>query len=128
MSKIAFQQGRGELQKKVCLLSDLHVCINPRVWKEAFFYEKAGYAVVIITMWQSEELLRKDLDILQNHRVEYRNFLNLIPGDSKPLVRNFYRARKRVAMELQKRFNISSRWAINHAPELLLKKALLQNA
>ena len=45
--------------KKVCLLSDHHICINPRLWKEAFFYENLGFEVVVLTMWQSNMFLEK---------------------------------------------------------------------
>lgn len=102
--------------------------INPRLWKEAFFYEKRGYEVIVVTMWQSTYFLEKDLELLKGHSIRYIAYLNLIAGEIKPLNLFFYRARKRVGGELQQRFNIATNWAISYAPERLLKKALEENA
>jgi len=109
---------------KICLLSDHHLCINPRLWKEAFFYEKAGYEVVILTMWQTNDLLQRDLEILKGHQVVYKNYLNLIHGEINTVQRFCYRLRKRLANELQRIFKIGTGWAISHAPEKMYCKAL----
>lgn len=114
--------------KKICLLTDHHVALNPRVWKEAFFYEKKGYRVVILSMWQAKNILEKDLQILRGHQICYKSFLNLIPGEANKLMCIFYRARKRIAGVLQKTLNISAPWAISYAPEVLLKHALKEDA
>jgi glycosyltransferase involved in cell wall biosynthesis len=116
------------VRKKVCLISDHHLCINPRVWKEAFVYEKLGYKVTILTMWQSKELLQRDLELLNGHNIQYKAYLNLIPGEINSLSRFFYRFRKRTASELQKRVKMSTPWAISHAPELLVRKAIEERA
>jgi glycosyltransferase involved in cell wall biosynthesis len=113
---------------KICLMSDHHLCINPRLWKEAFFYEKKGYDVTVLTMWQSEEMLLRDREMLQGHQVKYKAYLNLIPGQINPVFRFFYRLRKRIGSEMQKRMKIGTPWAISHAPELLLKSALQEKA
>lgn len=113
---------------KICLLSDHHVCINPRLWKEAFYYEKKGYEVVILTMWQSKELLEKDLELLKDHRVLYNAYLNLIPGEIHGMKRFLYRLRSRLAAEMQRILKVGTKWAISHAPELMLKSALAEKA
>jgi glycosyltransferase involved in cell wall biosynthesis len=113
---------------KICLMSDHHLCINPRLWKEAFFYEKQGYDVTVLTMWQSAEMLRRDMEMLQGHHIKYKAYLNLIPGEIHPLLRFFYRLRKRIGSEMQKRMKIGTPWAISHAPELLVKSALKEKA
>ena len=114
--------------KTICLLSDHHLCINPRVWKEAFFYEKKGFKVVIITKWQSYEHLQMDFDLLKGHNIDYKCFLNLIPGHLSSIMRFYVRFRKRLASELQKYFRVGGAWAINHAPNKLYKKALEEKA
>ena len=114
--------------KKICLLSDHHLCINPRLWKEAFFYEKTGYDVVVLTMWQSADLLQRDLKILNGHRVVYKTYLNLIPGEINVTLRFCYRLRKRLASELQRILKIGTGWSISHAPEKMFRKALKENA
>ncbi len=113
-------------RKKICLLTDHHIAINPRVWKEAFFYEKKGFDVVILSMWQSKDLLKKDFEILKGHNIFYKSYLNLIEVNKATHL--FFRLRKRLAAELQKRFKIGSGWAISYSPELMYKKALKENA
>ena len=113
---------------KICLLSDHHLSMNPRLWKEAFFYEKEGFKVVILNMWQSKDLLQRDLEILNGHAITYKAYLNLIPGEINSFARFLYRLRKKAASELQRLFKIGTKWAINHAPELMLQKALKEDA
>jgi glycosyltransferase involved in cell wall biosynthesis len=114
--------------RKICLLSDHHLCMNPRLWKEAFFYEMEGFEVVILTMWQSKDSLEKDLQILEGHAISYQPYLNLIPGVVNPFTRFFYRVRKKLAGQLQKYFKISTSWAISHSPEKMFLRALKVNA
>ena len=113
---------------KICLLSDHHLSINPRLWKEAFFYEKQGYEVVILSTWQSANLLEKDREILKGHAISYKAYLNLLPGEINKAALLFYRVRKRVAAELQKRLHVGIQWAISYAPELMYQQALKENA
>lgn len=112
----------------ICLLTDHHLCINPRLWKEAFFYEREGYEVVVLSMWQSADLLQKDRELLKGHCIRYEAYLNMIPGEINEVARFFYRLRKRTAGELQRWFKIGTGWAISHAPERMLQKAKKENA
>lgn len=116
------------MQKRICLISDHHLCINPRLWKEAFVYEKMGYEVMILTKWQSKEHKQRDLELIKGHSINYLCFLNITPGEIAEWKRFYYRIRKRVASELQRYFKLGGAWAINHAPGLLYKKALELNA
>lgn len=116
------------MAKKVCLISDHHICINPRLWKEAFFYEELGFEVVILTKWHSDDLRKRDIELLKGHNISYGFFLNLIPGEINPVMRFYYRLRKRVASELQHYLKAGGAWAINHAPDLLYKAAMKENA
>lgn len=113
---------------KICLLSDHHLCINPRLWKEAFFYEKLGFQVVVLTKWQNAEHKKRDLELLKEHTIVYKCFLNITPGEVQPIKRFYFRIRKRIASEIQRYFKLGGSWAINHAPKLLLKKALAEKA
>lgn len=116
------------MPKKICLISDHHLSINPRLWKEAFLYEKMGFEVYILTMWQSDELLALDYEILSGHNITYKPFLDMRPGAVSFLERFFYRLRKRAGVELQKRLKIGVPWAISYAPERLLRLALNEKA
>jgi glycosyltransferase involved in cell wall biosynthesis len=115
-------------RKKICLLSDHHLSMNPRLWKEAFFYEKEGFEVIILTMWQSKNSLEKDFQILAGHAISYQSYLNLIPGEVNPISRFFYRARKKIAGQLQKYFKISTSWAISHSPKKMFLRAMHEKA
>jgi glycosyltransferase involved in cell wall biosynthesis len=114
--------------KKVCLISDHHLSINPRLWKEAFLYEELGFEVVIITQWISDFFLKRDLEILDKHRIKYIPYLDLRPGRLSLFQRFFYRARKRIGGELMKLFKINNGWALSYAPEKLYGLALKENA
>jgi glycosyltransferase involved in cell wall biosynthesis len=116
------------VSNKVCLITDLHLCINPRLWKEAFFYEKEGYEVVVLGMWQSADLLQRDLELLKGRRITYKSYLNLIPGQIPESVRFLYRLRRRMAGEIQKWFKIGSGWTVSHAPERMFRFAMAENA
>lgn len=126
MNGIKDLNGKGNL--KVCLLSDHHICMNPRLWKEAFFYEEQGFEVIILSMWQSKDLLLNDLDLLKGHAIRYETYLYLIPGEINNVQRFFYRLRKRVFCEIQRVFKKGFGCAISHAPERMLRRALLEAA
>jgi glycosyltransferase involved in cell wall biosynthesis len=119
---------KKNIKKKVCLLTDHHICFNPRLWKEAFFYEKNGFEVVILSMWISKEFLQKDLEILNGHSISYKTYLSLVPGEVSKIAHTYYRLRKRIAGELQRRFNIGTSWSISYAPGLMFRRALKENA
>ena len=114
--------------KKVCLLTDHHICFNPRLWKEAFFYEKNGFEVVILSMWISDDYLQKDKEILNGHSITYKPYLNLVPGTVNKITRTFYRIRKRIAGEVQRRLAIGTKWAISYGPGLMVQRALKEKA
>lgn len=116
------------MAKKICLLSDLHLSINPRVWKEAFVYEAMGYEVVILTQWVSDYFLERDEALLKGHRIVYKAYLDLRPGAGSELRRFFYRARRRLGGELKRRFGISMAWSVTYAPGRLFRAALAERA
>lgn len=113
---------------KICLLSDHHISVNPRLWKEAFFYERSGHEVMILVKWQSKELRQKDMDILKGHNIQYKTYLNLIPGEVHSLKRWLFRALRRTGSDLQKFLKIGTRWSISHAPNLMFTAAVKENA
>jgi hypothetical protein len=114
--------------KKICLISDLHISVNPRLWKEAFVYEQMGYEVVVITQWVSDYFLEKDIELLKGHSIAYKAYLDMRPGKAPAGRRFYYRARRRLGSELQKHFRISRPWAVSYAPDLLFKRAIEEKA
>src|SRR5690242_20708741 len=109
-------------------MTDHHICFNPRVWKEAFYYEKKGVEVIILSMWIGQEYLERDLQIIRGHAVIYKPYLNLIPGEAAKFIRFFYRARKRISGEMQRLFGIGLPEALSYAPAKMFRSALRENA
>ena len=77
-------------------------------------------------MWQSQKSLERDFEIIKGHNIVYKPYLNLLAANK--LIFFFYRLRKRLAGELQKRLNIGSKWAISYSPGLMFKSAVKENA
>lgn len=115
-------------KKKICLFSDHHISNNPRVWKEAFCWEKLGYDVEIVTMFTSKQALIKDKSILEGHQIQYSCFLNMIAEQQNILVRSFYRLKKKCFEFLFKKFGIVSPNILTYAPFLMLNRVLKSNA
>jgi len=116
------------MAEKICLISDLHLSSNPRVWKEANALAGAGYDVVILTMWTSAERRKKDLLLIHHPTITYKAALNLIPGEIDFLKRFYIRLRSRLARELKRRLNVDSAWCLGYAPQTMTKAALNEKA
>lgn len=116
------------MAKKICLLSDHHISYNPRLWKEAFTWEKLGYEVVILNMWISEGALEKDRNLLHGHNIRYECYLNLVPGQISPPAHFYYRVRKRIFTEIQKWFKVGFKWSLSYAPEKMIRRAIAEKA
>ncbi len=113
--------------KRICFLTDHHISMNPRVWKEALFYEQLGHEVSILTMWANSERLALDLDILKNSSIKYVSYLNLVDGSLSGFKRFFFRARLKLAVFAFRLTGIDNRWCVTYAPGLLYWKAKKQN-
>lgn len=114
--------------RKICLISDLHLSSNPRVWKEANTLAAAGYEVVILTMWFSSEKRDKDLLLIKEKNISYKASLNLIPGEIYFLKRFIIRLRSRFAREMKRWLDIDSTWCLGYAPQIMTKAALNEQA
>jgi len=58
--------------KRILIISQSHVCRNPRVYKEATTLSGAGYDVTIITTIYSNELLLEDEELLKGTGIKYK--------------------------------------------------------
>lgn len=114
--------------KKICIISHLHLSANPRVWKEANTLAKAGYKVVILTIWTSSERRDKDLALIKNPNITYKAVINLIPGESSVFKRLYYRFQGRIGKEIKKKLNIDTNAAIGVGYNLFTGKAFKENA
>jgi glycosyltransferase involved in cell wall biosynthesis len=114
--------------KKICIVSDQHLSSNPRAWKEANTLAAAGYAVTVLTIWTSADKLDSDRTFLRHPGLQYKAGLNLVPGDSSPWSRFYYRMRGRLERDVQRFFKLNRAWAIGYAPGRMTALALRENA
>ncbi|GAA4328292.1 hypothetical protein GCM10023149_32240 [Mucilaginibacter gynuensis] len=57
--------------KQVVIISQSHLCRNPRVYKEATALATAGYKVSIITTIYADDLLQQDVELLKGTGIQY---------------------------------------------------------
>lgn len=114
--------------KKICLVSNLHLCANPRLWKEANSLADAGYEVVILTIWTSAEKREQDKLFIRHQNIRYKAAINLIREEVSSVRRFYMRARRRLSIELKKRLGIDTSWILDFAPATMLQAALRENA
>lgn len=105
---------------KICIITNQHLCDNPRVWKEAKCLAHQGYVVTIITTCTSVEKRQQDLDILEESTIEYIAALNLIPGESSWTKRFWHKSSSRIAFEAKLRLGLESPLLLGYAPTLTI--------
>src|ERR1041384_7612153 len=107
--------------KTICIVTDLHLCNNPRTWKEANFLSK-NFNVVIVSIWTSAISLNEDAKLI-NDRVQYLPALSLIKGQENfaALVSRFLR---KISVNLKRFLGVELPWLIGYAPFALYRRAL----
>ncbi|MFI5158508.1 MAG: glycosyltransferase [Sphingobacteriales bacterium] len=58
--------------KRILIISQSHICRNPRVYKEAATLSGAGYDVTILTTIYSDELFQEDKGLLSGTSIRYK--------------------------------------------------------
>lgn len=115
------------MNKKICILTQSHLCRNPRVVKEANTLVKAGYDVTILTTFTYADLLEEDLKLIDK-RVKLKGVINMIPGQASKWYHLKERLRKRIAGEIIARFGIENVYALGYDYDRNLKAAINENA
>jgi hypothetical protein len=59
-------------KKQIVIISQSHICRNPRAYKEAVALWEAGYDIVIITSIYSDDLLNEDKELLKDTDIQYQ--------------------------------------------------------
>jgi hypothetical protein len=59
-------------KKQIVIISQSHICRNPRAYKEAIVLWEAGYGILIITTIYSDELLDEDKQLLKGTNIQYQ--------------------------------------------------------
>ncbi|MDB5120215.1 MAG: hypothetical protein JWN56_1433 [Sphingobacteriales bacterium] len=55
---------------KICVISQAHLCCNPRVLKEVLTLSELGYEIFVITSGYSKEFFQNDLSLIKNHKIK----------------------------------------------------------
>lgn len=100
--------------KKVCILTQSHLCRNPRVVKEANALAEAGFDVTILTTFTFAELLQEDQTLIDTSKIKYKGIVNMIPGQSARWYILTQRIIKRIASELINYLKIELPHALNY--------------
>jgi len=115
------------MNKRICILTQSHLCRNPRVVKEANTLVKAGYDVTILTTFTYADLLEEDFKLIDK-RVKLKGVINMIPGQAGKWYHFKERLRKRIAGEIIARFGIENVYTLGYDYDRNLKAAINENA
>ncbi|MES2431359.1 MAG: glycosyltransferase [Bacteroidota bacterium] len=113
---------------KICLISDLHLSSNPRVWKEAKILSANGYDVTILTVFTDGERKKKDLKILEGYPIKYVGGINLIKEEVSVFKRFSYRTMAKFSKLVKQFLKMDTPWILGFSPSEMLEKAAAENA
>src|ERR1700733_11778003 len=113
------------MSKKICIVSQSHLCRNPRVLKESIALSEAGYAVTVLTSIYSEELLNEDLSLLKGSNIRYI-FYNDMRKPSLTILKT--KAINKIAVLLQSKLGIESKYSLGHNVNRLRRICINLNA
>jgi hypothetical protein len=116
------------MKKKICILTQSHLCRNPRVVKESTALSKAGYEVVILTTFTYPDLLEEDLKLIENSGVVLKGVVNMIPSQVSKWYRLKERLVRRITGEMIARFNFENVYALGYDYGRNLRAAIRENA
>lgn len=114
--------------KSITIITQSHICRNPRVWKEGQALAKKGYKVVILTTFYDEKLYKEDLRLLNKLNIEYKCYADLRRGKRNTLQQFYLKVLRRLGVWLTKYKIKNSALALGYGPKQLYNMALKQNA
>ena len=110
---------------KILIVSQSHICRNPRVLKEAVALSQAGYLVTVLTAIYSEQLFKEDCGLIHNTSIKYEFYSDL----RKINIRSFTdRLIKKLASEMNALCFIETKFSLGYGADRLLKTCLHHNA
>jgi glycosyltransferase involved in cell wall biosynthesis len=69
--------GKMHRGNNICIVTQSHLCQNPRVLKEAITLSKNGYRISILNINYSKELRSQDFDLIKKHAITIFTVSNL---------------------------------------------------
>lgn len=116
------------MKKKICILTQSHLCRNPRVVKESIALAAAGYEVVILTTFTYPDLLAEDLKLIEQSGATLKGIINMIPGQAPGWYRLKERLVRRLAGEAIARFGWENVYALGYDYRKNLAAAVREQA
>lgn len=116
------------MAKKICILTQSHLCRNPRVVKEANSLANAGFDVTIVTTFTYADLLKEDLKLIDTTKIKYKGVINMIPEQASKWYRFKNRIVRRIAGEVIGRLKVENILALGYDYRNNLKAAIKENA
>ncbi len=113
--------------KHVCILTQSHLCRNPRVVKEANALHNAGFKVSILTTFSNEEQMKEDLTLIDDG-IEYKGIENIIPGKTTKLHNLKTRMVRRIASEMISRLKWENVESLGYGFHKNLRAAIKEDA
>jgi hypothetical protein len=114
--------------KSVCILTQSHLCRNPRVVKEANTLAAAGFKVTILTTFTDADLLEEDLKLINTSKIEIKGIVNIISGQASKWYCVKHRLVRRLAGEVIRRFGWENILTLGYDYCANLKAAIRENA
>jgi hypothetical protein len=114
--------------KTICILTQSHLCRNPRVVKEANTLAGAGFNVTILTTFTYADLLEEDLKLIDTSKIKLKGIINMIPGQASKWYRLKQRLVRRLAGEAIGRFGWENILTLGYDYRANLKAAIRENA
>src|ERR1035437_384620 len=97
--------------KQIVIISQSHLCRNPRVYKEAVTLSGAGYDITLITSIYSDELLKEDNELIRGKAIKYLFAADLRSNSFKNY---FVRLIRLVSVKLVKWLNLQLPTALGY--------------
>lgn len=99
------------MSKTICIVTQSHLCRNPRVLKEAIALSKAGYTVTILTAIYSDKLLQEDQELLKNTTIGFHFYSDLRKSNIHSFTSRLIR---KLSVLLKTRLNIESKHSLGY--------------
>jgi glycosyltransferase involved in cell wall biosynthesis len=116
------------MKKKICILTQSHLCRNPRVVKESIALSKVGFDVTILTTFTFPGMLEEDQQLIAESGVTLKGVVNMIPSQSADWYRLKERLVRRCAGEVIARFGLDNIYALGYDYHKNLRAAAHENA
>lgn len=116
------------MRKKICILTQSHLCRNPRVVKEALALSRAGHEVVVLTTFTYPDLLEQDQRLLDGSGVTLKGVVNMIPAQAGAAYRFRERLVRRLAGEAIARLSWENVYALGYDYRRNLQAAIAEQA